>query len=137
MRKISPRTPKTIAKPNAAPKGYDEYLKGVSGRARSMLNKMRKTIRSVVPPGTTEGIGYGIPMFKYHGTLVYFAAFSNHCSLFPANSTLIAKFKTELKDYTTSKGGIQFPMHNPLPVGLIKKIVKARVAENKHKEAAS
>ena len=89
---------------------------------------MRGAIRSAVPREATETISYRIPAFKHHGILVWFAAFSDHCSLFPT-AAVIEAFKEELKGFSTSKGTIHFPLNRPLPVALIKKIVKARVAE--------
>lgn len=116
-----------------APGNVDEYLARLSEPARSTLNKMRAVIRSVVPPEATEAISYGIPAFKYKGMLVWFAAFSKHYSLFPGSSVLEA-FKNELKGFKTSKGTIQFPVDKPLPASLIKKLVKARVAQNENKK---
>jgi len=84
-------------------------------------------IRSAAPPEATETISYGMPAFKYKGVLVWFAAFSNHCSLFPTASVVEA-FKNELKAFSTSKGTIHFPTDKPLPTALVKKLVKARVA---------
>jgi uncharacterized protein YdhG (YjbR/CyaY superfamily) len=81
-----------------------------------------------VPREAVETISYGIPAFKDEVVLVWFAAFANHCSLFPTAS-VIAKFKAELKDYSTSKGTIHFPLDKPVPISLVKRIVKARVAE--------
>ena len=75
------KAPKT-----AAPTSIDEYLASVPEPARSTLRKLRATIRSVAPAGTTESISYGMPTFKYKGPLVYFSAFAKHCSFFPANS---------------------------------------------------
>ena len=117
-----------------APKDVDQYLAGVPEPARSTLNKIRAVIRSVAPPEATEAISYGMPAFKYKGALVGFAAFSNHCSFFPMNSSLITKFKTELKDYETSKGTIRFPQDKPLPAALVKKLVKERIAQNDRKK---
>ena len=94
---------------------------------------MRAAIRSAVPPEATETISYRIPAFKYNGVLVWFAAFSNHCSLFPT-AAVIEAFKKELKGFSTSKGTIHFPMDKPLPIALIKKLVKARVAQNESKK---
>jgi uncharacterized protein YdhG (YjbR/CyaY superfamily) len=112
-------------------KTVDEYLAGVPEPAQSTLRHIRALIRSVVPKQTTEVISYGIPMFKFNGMLVGYAAFKNHCSLFPTGSGVLDQFGKELKGYRTSKGTIQFPPDKPLPDGLIKKIVKARVKENK------
>ena len=94
---------------------------------------MRAVIRSAVPREATETISYRIPAFKHHGILVWFAAFSDHCSLFPTAAVIVA-FQKELKRFQTSKGTIHFPLNRPRPVALIKKIVKARVArlEAKH-----
>jgi len=89
---------------------------------------MRGAIRSAVPREATETISYRIPAFKHHGILVWYAAFSDHCSLFPT-AAVIEAFKEELKGFSTSKGTIHFPLNRPLPVRLIKKIVKARVAQ--------
>jgi uncharacterized protein YdhG (YjbR/CyaY superfamily) len=108
----------------------DEYLAGVPEPARGTLTKVRATIRSVVPPEATEAISYGMPAFRYKGALVGYAAFSKHCSFFPMSAALIASFQDELKDFETSKGTIRFPMDKPLPAALLKKMVKARIAQN-------
>jgi uncharacterized protein YdhG (YjbR/CyaY superfamily) len=86
-----------------------------------------------VPPEATETISYGIPAFRHKRVLVWFAAFSDHCSLFPTASVVEA-FKNELKSFSTSKGTIHFPTDQPVPVALIKKMVKARVAENESRK---
>jgi uncharacterized protein YdhG (YjbR/CyaY superfamily) len=116
------------AKGKSAPKSVDDYLAGVPEPARGTLNRIRATIRSAAPPEATEVISYGIPAFKHNGVLIWFAAFSNHCSLFPT-AAVIEKFKSELKGFTISKGTIQFPTDKPLPAALVKKMVKARVAQ--------
>jgi len=112
-------------------KNVDEYLARVPEPARSTLKHVRAVIRSVVPAETTEVISYGIPMFKYNGMLVGYAAFKNHCSLFPTGSGVIEKFAKELKGYATSRGTIQFPSDKPLPDALVRKIVRVRVRENR------
>jgi uncharacterized protein YdhG (YjbR/CyaY superfamily) len=89
---------------------------------------MRAAIRSAVPPEATETISYRIPAFKHKRVLVWFAAFSNHCSLFPTASVIDA-FKEELKGFSASKGTIHFPTDKPVPVALVKKLVKARLAQ--------
>jgi uncharacterized protein YdhG (YjbR/CyaY superfamily) len=114
-------------------KDVDKYLAAIPEPARSTLNTIRATIRSAVPPEATEGISYGIPTLKYKGALVWFAAFSKHCSFFPGSLAVIAAFKSELKDYQTSKGTIRFPVDEPLPAPLVRKLVKARIAENERK----
>ncbi len=118
---------------NSAPKNIDEYLARVPEPARGTLNRIRTLIRSAAPPDATETISYGMPAFKYKGMLVWFAAFSKHCSLFPGSSVLRA-FQDELKGYARSKGTIQFPVDKPLPTALVKKLVKARIAENERRK---
>ena len=85
-------------------------------------------IRSAVPPAATETMSYGMPAFRYKEVLVWFAAFSDHCSLFPTASVIEA-YKKELRGFYTSKGTIHFPTDKPLPAALIKKLVKARAAQ--------
>ena len=89
---------------------------------------MRAAIRSVVPREAIEVISYGIPAFKSKKVLVWFAAFSNHCSLFPTGA-IIEQFSNDLKSFSTAKGTVQFPLDQPLPIALIKAMVKARVAQ--------
>jgi uncharacterized protein YdhG (YjbR/CyaY superfamily) len=115
------------AKKEAAQQSVDDYLGRVPEPARTTLIKVRAVIRSVVPKEATEVISYGVPTFKYNGPVIWYAAFSNHCSLFPT-AAVIEEFKDELKAYTTSKGTIQFPVDKPLPATLLKKMVKARLA---------
>jgi uncharacterized protein YdhG (YjbR/CyaY superfamily) len=101
------------------------------------LNKVRAVIRSVVPAEAAEAISYGMPSFKYKGPLFGYAAFKGHCSLFPMNAALIVEYAEELKGYQTAKGTIRFPVDKAPPAALIKKLVKARVADNERKEARS
>jgi len=114
-----------------AAKTVDEYLANTPEPAQSTLKHVRAVIQSVVPAETTEVISYGIPMFKYRGMLVGYAAFKKHCSLFPTGSGVLDRFEKELKGYRTSKGTIQFPPDKPLSDALVKKIVKARVKDNR------
>lgn len=124
---------KAAGKAKAVPKTIDEYLADIPEPARSTLNRIRATIRSAVPAEATEAISYGIPTFKYKGGLVAFAAFSKHCSLFPMSYAVIKDFEKELKTFHTSKGTIHFPVDKPLPAALVRKVVKARIAENERK----
>src|SRR5579872_2834977 len=119
-------------KARGAPNSVDEYIASIPEPARSTLSQIRAAIRSAVPPEATEAISYGIPAFKHNGVLVWFAAFKSHCSFFPTAS-VIKTFKGELEGFSTSKGTIHFPIDEPLPVALIKRMVKARVAENEKK----
>jgi uncharacterized protein YdhG (YjbR/CyaY superfamily) len=133
MKKAKSSNRRSTAKANVAPKDVDEYIAGVPEPARTTLKKMRATIRSAVPPEATEVISYRMPAFKHKQVLVWFAAFSDHCSLFPT-AAVIDKFKNELKNFSTSKGTLHFPTNKPLPTTLIKKLVKARVAQNESKK---
>jgi uncharacterized protein YdhG (YjbR/CyaY superfamily) len=133
MKKAKSGESRSTAKASVALKDVDEYMASVSEPARTTLSKMRATIRSVVPADATEVISYRMPAFRHNGVLVWFAAFSEHCSLFPT-AAIIEKFKNELKPFSTSKGTIQFPTNKSLPTALIKKLVKARVAQNESKK---
>jgi uncharacterized protein YdhG (YjbR/CyaY superfamily) len=126
---------RSLAKGKVGPKTVDEYLARVPEPARSTLHKVRAAIRSAAPPEATETISYRIPMFKYKGMLMGFAAFSNHCSLFPGNLAVMKELESELKRFETSKGTIHFPVDKPPSVALVKKLVKARVAQNEQKAA--
>src|SRR5437667_8765489 len=121
MKKPSSRV--RSAKSTATPNTVGVYLASVPEPARSTLNKVRAAIRSVVPAETTEVISYRIPAFKYKGMLMWYAAFSDHCSLFPTAS-VINTFKKDLKDFRVSKGTIHFSVDKPLPAALLKKMVK-------------
>ena len=109
-------------------KDVDKYIAGVPEPARSRLKEMRAAIRSAVPAEAVEIISYKIPAFKTKKVLVWYAGFSKHCSLFPTAS-VIEEFRDELAGFTTSKGTVQFPTNKALPTALIKKMVKARVAQ--------
>jgi uncharacterized protein YdhG (YjbR/CyaY superfamily) len=113
-------------------KNIDEYLFDIPENQRLALEELRQIIRETAP-NAEEVISYGMPAFKYHGMLVYFAAFKNHCSLFAANATMIEDLYPEIKDYKTSKGTIQFTPEKPLPFALVQKIVLLRMKENEEK----
>jgi uncharacterized protein YdhG (YjbR/CyaY superfamily) len=129
MKKVKSGRRLSSPKGRGTPKSVDEYLAGVPEPARTTLNRMRAVIRSAVPPESTEVISYGMPAFKHKKVLVWFAAFSKHCSFFPTGAVMEA-FKSELKGFSISKGTIQFPTDKPLPSALVKKLVKARVAQS-------
>jgi uncharacterized protein YdhG (YjbR/CyaY superfamily) len=133
MKRSNSRKHRSASKSKIVPKDVDEYLAGIPEPARSTFNKMRAAIRSAVPPQAIEVISYRIPAFKDKTVLVWFAAFSKHCSLFPT-AAVIEAFKDELKGFSTSKGTIHFPTDKPLPTALLKKLVKARVAHTESKK---
>jgi len=130
MKKASsgPRVPSTMGAGKAT--DVESYLAACPEPHRSTLEKLRATIRSVVPGETTEAISYGMPTFKYKGGLVAYAAFKAHCSFFPMSGRIVEDYADELKGYKTSKGTIQFPVDKPLPAGLVKKLVKAKLLLN-------
>lgn len=130
--RIAPKKPRQSKKPapkSAAPKTVAEYFAATPEPARSALQEVREAIRSVLPLEATEIISYKIPAFRHKKVLVWYAVFSNHCSLFPT-AAVIDTFKDELKDFSTSKGTIHFPLGKPMPVDLIKKMVKDRLGRS-------
>jgi uncharacterized protein YdhG (YjbR/CyaY superfamily) len=133
MKKAKPSKRNSPSRAGAAPKTVDQYLAAVPEPARSTLNRIRATIRSAVPPETVEGISYGMPVFKYQGSLMWFAAFSDHCSLFPT-AAVIEACKKDLNNFSTSKGTIHFPVNKPLPDALLKKMIKIRLAQVQNKK---
>jgi uncharacterized protein YdhG (YjbR/CyaY superfamily) len=116
------------------PGSVDEYLASLPDDKRTALEKLRKTIRSAAPMAT-EKISYGMPAFHHRGNLVYYAAFKDHCSLFPGSKKVLADHADELAGFETTKGTIHFTVDEPLPAALIKKIVKERIAENEAKRS--
>src|SRR5213592_986534 len=109
----------------------DDYLAGVSPDERAVLQRLRETIHAVAPE-TEECISYGIPAFRLNGrSLVFFGAWANHCSLYPGSSTTLKNFRDDLKGFQVRKGTVRFSPDNPLPITLVKKLVKARIAENR------
>ena len=114
---------------NGAPKTVDEYIAGIAEPAHGMLVRMREAIGSALPPEAVETISYRMPAFKHKKVLVWFAAFKNHCSLFPT-AKVIEAFGDELKGFTVSKGSVHLPLGKPAPVSLIKKMVKMRVKQS-------
>jgi uncharacterized protein YdhG (YjbR/CyaY superfamily) len=118
---------KTDAK-TAVARDVDEYLSRVPKEARATLEKLRQTIKAAAPMAA-EVISYQMPMYKHHGVVIGFAAFKNHCSIFPGSAVMDAH-EEQLSRYDTSKGAIRFPASKPLPAALVKKLVKARIEEN-------
>ena len=113
-------------KRTATGRTINEYLRTVPADQRAALNKLRRTIHTAFPRAE-ECISYGIPAFRLDGRVVaWFAAAAHHCSFFPGG--VLDSFKSELADYETSKGTIRFQPDHPLPAGLVKKLIKARIA---------
>ncbi len=118
------------AKPKAKVKTIDEYLAGVSEDKRAALENLRKTIRAVAPDAE-ECISYGVPAFRLNGVLVGFGASTSHCAFYPMSGTILKAFEDELDEYETSKGTIRFQPDKPIPATLVRKLVKARIVENR------
>lgn len=106
----------------------DEYIAGFPNDIQKRLKDIRATVRKAAPEAE-EAIKYAMPTFVLHGNLVHFAAFKNHIGFYPTPNG-IESFKKELSAYKGAKGSVQFPLDQPLPLGLIERIVKYRVAKN-------
>lgn len=109
----------------------DEYIAGFPPETQRVLEELRALIKASAP-GATEKISYAIPAFDLNGSLVWFAGYAKHVGLYPGASGVEA-FKEELKPYKSAKGSVQFPLSQPLPTDLIRRIVEFRVDENTHK----
>ena len=112
------------------PESIDGYLARVSDDQRPALERLRQIIRRAAP-GAEECISYQLAAFRLDGRmLVAFGATPNHCAFFLMSSETVAAHRDELEGYDTSKGTIRFRPEAPLPAGLVRKLVKARMAEN-------
>ena len=115
----------------AKSKSIDEYLAALSADKRAALEKLRKTVRAAAPRAE-ECISYQLPAFRLDGRmLVGFGATEKHCAFYLMSSTTVETHRAELKDYDTSKGTIRFQADKPLPAALVRKLVKARIVENR------
>ena len=115
---------------NAKPRTIDDYLGGASTAQRDVLEKLRRAIHAAAP-GAEEYIGYGLAGFKFKGRpLVYLGVWEKHCALYAASPAVQKQFLKELKGFEQSKGTIKFTPEQPMPLALVKKLVKARLAEN-------
>jgi uncharacterized protein YdhG (YjbR/CyaY superfamily) len=109
----------------------DGYLAAITADQRAALHSLRKTIKAAAPKAE-EYFSYGLPAFRLDGRpLVAFGASAKHCALYPMNGTTVKAFERELKAFETSKGAIRFSPDEPLPAALVRKLVKARIAENR------
>ena len=111
------------------PTSFEDYLSRLPDDQRAALEKLRAVIHAAAP-GAEEAINYQIPMFRLNGMLVGMGARKNHCALYLMSNTIGKQFAKELAGYDTSTGTVRFTPRQPLPVALVKKLVKARVAEN-------
>lgn len=106
----------------------DAYIAAFPPEIQALLEQMRQTIHKAAPKAT-ETISYQIPTFKLHGNLVHFAGFKKHIGFYPG-AARIAAFQDELAGYKSAKGSVQFPLDKALPLALVRRIVKFRVAQN-------
>jgi uncharacterized protein YdhG (YjbR/CyaY superfamily) len=113
----------------AKPQSVDEYLAGFDAGTRKILKQVRAAIKQAAPEAQ-EVISYGMPAFKWNGMLVWYAGYAKHIGFYPKPEALLA-FKKELAVYKSSKGAVQFPIDKPMPLALIKKMVKFRIQANK------
>lgn len=129
MKRVGKR-PRSAGTKSAAnrPGAIDDYLALQSPLKRKALENLRRIIRSTAPKAE-ECISYSIPAFRLGKILVGFAAGADHCSFYPMNGSTVQAFASELKGFSTSKGTIRFTPEHPLPAALVRRIVKARLAE--------
>jgi uncharacterized protein YdhG (YjbR/CyaY superfamily) len=111
------------------PTSIDEYLAAVKGEKRAALDQLRKTIRAIVPKAE-ECISYGIPAFRFEGNVVAgFTATAKGCSYFPFSGSTLRSLADELEGYDMTKGSLHFGPAEPLSMTLVRKLIKARIAE--------
>jgi len=123
-----------MAAGRATPKNIDEYIAAFPPKVRTILKRIRLTVRDAAP-GAREIISYRMPAFTLSGILVYFAAFTNHIGLYPPVSG-DARLEKAISPYAGEKGNLRFPLNQPIPYDLIERIVKLRVKQNLAKAAA-
>jgi uncharacterized protein YdhG (YjbR/CyaY superfamily) len=109
-----------------------DYFTTLDERSLKRMEELRSVIRSVVPQAE-EVISYNMPSFRYHGILVYYAAFKHHIGFYPASSTALQFFAADLTGYDTSKGTVRFSLDTEIPSGLVERIVLFRARENEMK----
>lgn len=111
------------------PETHDAFLASIEEPARSALQKLREQIRAAAPEAE-EYIGYAVPAFRQNGALVSYAAAKSHLSFYVQSPKVMEAFDDQLTAFKTSKGAISFTPESPIPAALVKKLVKARLAEN-------
>ena len=116
---------------SSKPRTIDDYLAALSEDKRAALERLRRIVQATAPKAQ-ECISYGLAAFRLDGRpLVAFGAAVNHCAFYPMSGSTVEAHRDDLKDYDTSKGAIRFQPDKPLPTALVRKLVKARIAENR------
>lgn len=116
-----------------AAKNVAAFIKASPEEPQPKLKQLRKIVKDVLPDAE-ETISYKMPLYKLHGKgVVAFAGFKSHIGFYPMSGSLLDSFKKELRNYKTSKGAVQFPLDKPLPVALIKRLIKARIKQGTKK----
>ena len=128
-------TAKGMGMRDAPAKDVDAYIAAVPEPARGMLEKLRKIIKAAAPKAVAV-ISYHIPLYKHHGHLTAFAAFKNHVGFYVMSKALMAAYKKEFAPYERAIATVRFPIGKPIPAALVRKIVKARMAENEARARA-
>jgi uncharacterized protein YdhG (YjbR/CyaY superfamily) len=118
---------------NTRPDTVTAYLTRVPKDARAALRNLRRDIRAAAP-AAAETIAWGMPAFRQGKLLVGYAAFKDHCSFFPMSGSIISRYSAALRGYTTTKGSIHFTLEKPLPAALVRRIVRARIAETQSRQ---
>ena len=133
MKRTNTQTAAPVASGNGLAQ-VEAYLEAVPEPAQTTLRQVRASLRAAVPAEATESVVYGMPAFslrvgRKEARLAGYAAFKKHCGYFPMSSRVVAQLAEDLQGFVSSKGGFQFPLDQPLRVSLVKKLVKARLAE--------
>ena len=126
--KKTPAKKKALRSAAGAASGVADYIAGIPESSRKTFDALRTAVRQAAPKEAEEVLSYGIAALRTERVLVWYAAFAQHCSLFPTASVL-AQFKEQLQGFRVSKGTVQFPLDRAVPVALVKKLVRTRVAE--------
>lgn len=127
----SPTTPPKLAEQMRRDVAIDEYLVDASPSSRALLQKLRETIHALVP-GVEECISYGMPAFRYQGRIIAgFQATSKGCSYYPFSGTTLKTLAGDIEAYSKTKSALHFGLDKPLPASLVRKLLKARMAEGK------
>ena len=125
-------TTKAAAQTASDREHVEAYLDTLEEPSRSTLKFLRADLKKLLPPAATEAIRYGMPCFRLNKSLIGYAAFKDHCSIFPMSGSMVRAMQVELEGYETSTGTIRFPGHKRFPLALLRRIIDLRLAEAGH-----